>query len=54
MTVKDLRTAAGLTQQALAARFGIPLRTVEDWDAGRRNPPPYVLRMMAELLGIPV
>ena len=40
----------GLTQTALAKRFGIPLRTVQDWYANRRVPPGYVVRMMVELL----
>ena len=40
----------GLTQTALAKRFGIPLRTVQDWHAGRRVPPDYVVNMMQELL----
>lgn len=40
----------GLTQTALAKRFGIPLRTVQDWHANRRVPPGYVVRMMIELL----
>lgn len=41
----------GLKQTELAKRFGIPLRTVQDWHAGRRVPPDYVVRMMVELLG---
>ena len=53
-TVKELRRSAGLTQRALAQRFGIPLRTVECWEAtgpAHRDPPEYVIRMMAELIG---
>ncbi len=42
----------GLSQTALAKRFGIPLRTVQDWHAGRRTPPDYVVRMIVELLDI--
>lgn len=41
---------SGLTQKAFAERFEIPLRTVEDWVAGRRCPPPYVLNMLQRLL----
>lgn len=40
----------GLSQTAMAKRFGIPLRTVQDWHAGRRTPPDYVVRMIVELL----
>lgn len=39
-----------LTQTALAKRFGIPLRTVQDWYAGRRVPPGYVVNMIIEIL----
>ena len=39
-----------LQQTELAERFGIPLRTVQDWHAGRRTPPDYVTRMVIKLL----
>ena len=48
--VKALCEKYGLTQTALAKRFDIPLRTVQDWHGGRRNPPDYVVTMMVELL----
>ena len=50
MDFSALRKASGLTQAAMADRFGIPLRTIENWDSGVRTPPGYVLRMMAEIL----
>lgn len=50
MTIKDICEKYGLSQTALAKRFGIPLRTVQDWHAGRRTPPDYVVNMMVELL----
>ena len=40
----------GLSQTALAKRFGIPLRTIQNWHAGVRVPPEYVVRMMIEIL----
>ena len=42
----------GLSQTALAKRFGIPLRTVQDWHAGRRKAPDYVVAMIQELLDL--
>ena len=48
--VRELCREHGLTQRALAERFGIPLRTVEDWCTGKHKCPEYVVRMMAELL----
>lgn len=51
-TIKDICTEYGLGQTDLARRFDIPLRTIQDWHAGRRIPPAYVVRMMDELLRI--
>lgn len=51
-SVKDIAAEAGMTQRKLADRFCIPLRTVEDWCAGKRTPPDYVRMMMQELLGL--
>lgn len=48
--IAQICTEYGLKQTELAKRFGIPLRTVQDWHAGRRVPPEYVVRMMVELL----
>ena len=50
MTIKDICTKYGLNQTELAKRFGIPLRTVQDWHSDRRTPPEYVLRMIVEIL----
>ena len=50
--IADLCQKYGLKQTDMAGRFNIPLRTVQDWHAGRRTPPDYVVSMMAELLEI--
>lgn len=50
MTIKDICSTHGLTQKALSERFGIPLRTIEDWAGGRRKPPEYVVNMIVEIL----
>lgn len=50
ISIRELCQQYGLTQRALAERFGIPLRTVEDWSAGRRKPPAYVVQMIHDLL----
>ena len=36
--VKMLRRALGLTQEAFAARYRIPLGTLRDWEQGRTEP----------------
>jgi len=35
---KTLRRALGLTQEAFAARYQIPLGTLRDWEQGRAEP----------------
>ena len=49
-TIKVLCEDYGISQTALARRFDIPLRTVQDWYAGRRKPPTYVVNMLSALL----
>jgi DNA-binding transcriptional regulator YiaG len=50
--IKELCIEFGLNQSELSRRFDIPLRTIQDWHAGRRVPPAYVVNMMRELLRI--
>ena len=46
MTIKEMRTAAGMTQKAFSEYFGIPKRTIEDWEGDRRSCPVYVLTLI--------
>jgi putative transcriptional regulator len=36
--VRHARRRSGLTQEAFAARYRIPLGTLRDWEQGRREP----------------
>lgn len=45
--LKKLRELTGLNRTEFAQIHGIPLRTVEDWEAGRRKMPEYLLRLLA-------
>lgn len=51
-TIKEICIEYDLKQTELAKRFGIPLRTVQDWHGDRRKAPDYVVSMMIELLEI--
>lgn len=44
--IKCLRAETGMNRKEFAEYFGIPCRTVEDWEAGRRVPPTYVPRLL--------
>ena len=51
LTVKDIRRQEGMTQKAMAERFCIPKRSIENWEEGSRKTPPYIIYMMCECLG---
>ena len=46
MTFKELRQKSGMTQQQFADYFGIPKRTVEDWERGVSKCAGYLLDLM--------
>jgi putative transcriptional regulator len=37
--VKAIRAKSGLSLVAFAERFGFSVRTLQDWELGRANPP---------------
>ena len=47
MELHMLRKEIGLNRREFATEYGIPLRTVEDWEHGKRKMPPYLLRLLA-------
>ena len=50
MSIRELRSYTGLSQNKFAAMFGIPASTIKDWEHGRRKPPQYVINMIQEIL----
>ncbi|WP_416235362.1 helix-turn-helix domain-containing protein [Nitrospirillum sp. BR 11164] len=40
---KRIRRALGLSQEDFSARYHIPLRTLQEWEQGRREPDATVL-----------
>lgn len=45
--VRELRNSTGMNRKEFCEYFGIPYRTVTEWERGTRKLPDYVLRMMA-------
>ena len=43
----ELRESTGMTRKDFSNHTGIPVRTLEDWEAGRRRPPEYIPRLLA-------
>lgn len=46
MTIKELRKMTGLTQEKFGEYFGIPRRTIQNWELGMRECPDYLLDLM--------
>ena len=52
--IKQISDTYSISQTDLSKRFNIPLRTIQDWYAGRRTPPDYVVGMITSLLEIDI
>lgn len=50
MTIKEMREALGDSRKKFSERYEIPVRTLEDWEAGRRNPAPYILKLLERVV----
>lgn len=46
ITLKELRAATGMSQRAFGEYFGIPLRTIQNWEGGQRSCPVYLLDLI--------
>lgn len=44
--IKELREGTGMTRKEFSQHTMIPVRTIEDWEAGRRTPPEYIPRLI--------
>lgn len=44
--IKKMREEAGMTKKMFSDFFGIPFRTLQDWEAGLRKPSEYVVRLL--------
>ena len=47
--VKELREKMGMNRREFSDYYGIPYRTVQDWEAEKRELPEYLLRLMKYL-----
>ncbi len=45
--IKELRESIGMTRKEFSEHTGVPVRTLEDWEASRRTPPEYIPRLLA-------
>lgn len=52
LRLKTVRKEAGLTQQQLAKRLGIPYQSIGQWERGIRNPKIETLQAIANAIGV--
>lgn len=52
--VRELRTAAGMTQKALADQLGVTVPTVSKWELGQRTPELEKVFRMTLIFGVAV
>ena len=45
--IKELRESVNMTRKEFSEHTGIPVRTLEDWEAARRTPPEYIPRLIS-------
>lgn len=45
--IRELRESVNMNRKEFSEHTGIPVRTLEDWEAGRRTPPEYIPRLIA-------
>ena len=52
--IKELQTAAGMTQKALADQLGVTVPTVSKWELGQRTPELERVFRMTLIFGVPI
>lgn len=50
VSISELRSLAGISRPEFSRRYGVPIRTLEDWEAGRRTPPEYVVSLLERVI----
>lgn len=50
MKIKELREYTKLSQKAFGKKFKIPYRSIQNWEGGQSEPPPYVPEMIQRLI----
>lgn len=50
MNTIEMRKKLNLSRAAFSRLYKIPVRTLEDWESGRRTPPDYVLHLLSRVV----
>ena len=52
MNTVEIRAILGISRAEFSRRYHIPIRTLENWDAGVRKPPAWALYILERLVRI--
>lgn len=50
MTTVEIRGLLNISRAEFSRRYKIPIRTLEDWDAGKRKPPDWALYLLERVV----
>ena len=50
MNTTEIRAILGVSRAEFSRRYSIPIRTLEDWDAGKRTPPEWLLKLLERVV----
>lgn len=46
--IKEIRVSEGLSQNAFAKKYSIPVRTLQEWEQKRSKPPVYFEKLLRD------
>ena len=49
--IRELRESTGMNRKEFCEYFGIPYRTMTEWERDNRHAPDYVVRLLAYYIG---
>lgn len=50
MNTKEIRALLGISRAEFSRRYEIPIRTLENWDAGIAKPPEWTLKLLERVV----
>lgn len=54
MSIQELRAKTNLSQKQFAEYFEIPIRTVQEWEQGRKKPPDYIPKLLERIWNLEI
>ena len=48
--IKELRASMGVSQSQFAEHFGIPVKSIQNWEIEKSHPPKYVPNLIKRIL----